>query len=40
MTTPAEDCIACGKPVLTEREGRIHDRCYTMGVVLVVQDDP
>lgn len=24
-----ERCIACGKPVLTEREGKIHDECYT-----------
>ena len=35
-----EKCIVCDKPVLTQREGRIHDECYTPEVVRIVQDDP
>jgi len=23
------NCIVCDKPVKTEREGKIHDTCYT-----------
>lgn len=38
--TECPDCIACGEPVLTRREGNIHDRCYTPQVVMIVQDDP
>jgi len=38
--TPAEPetCIVCGRPVLTAREGRVHDECYTLPVAIAAQE--
>lgn len=32
------NCIVCGKPVKTDREGKVHDKCYTFDVMLLAQD--
>lgn len=33
-----ERCIVCGKAVRTEREGKVHDKCYTPAFVMSIHD--